>query len=120
MGLELAPDDPWVSRGYGQARIEPGERPDEACVREAMEETGVACRPVRCLGTRTHPGTGREMSYWLCERVCLEPSVREPGKADRGGWFTPGEVGALAGGHLFAPVEEALAALADGMSPARA
>ena len=27
MGLELAPDDPWVSRGYGQARIEPGERP---------------------------------------------------------------------------------------------
>ncbi len=27
MGLELDPDDPWVSRGYGQARIEPGERP---------------------------------------------------------------------------------------------
>jgi maleamate amidohydrolase len=27
MGLELAPDDPWVNRGYGQARIEPGERP---------------------------------------------------------------------------------------------
>jgi maleamate amidohydrolase len=27
VGLELAPDDPWVSRGYGQARIEPGERP---------------------------------------------------------------------------------------------
>jgi maleamate amidohydrolase len=27
MGLELEPDDPWVLRGYGQARIEPGERP---------------------------------------------------------------------------------------------
>jgi maleamate amidohydrolase len=27
MGLELASDDPWVNRGYGQARIEPGERP---------------------------------------------------------------------------------------------
>ncbi|HYY76651.1 MAG TPA: isochorismatase family protein [Gaiellaceae bacterium] len=27
MGLELAPDDPWVARGYGQASIEPGERP---------------------------------------------------------------------------------------------
>jgi len=27
MALEFAPDDPWVSRGYGQARIEPGERP---------------------------------------------------------------------------------------------
>ncbi len=27
MRLELPPDDPWVSRGYGQAPIEPGERP---------------------------------------------------------------------------------------------
>jgi maleamate amidohydrolase len=27
MGLELEPNDPWVLRGYGQARIEPGERP---------------------------------------------------------------------------------------------
>jgi maleamate amidohydrolase len=27
MSLELDPNDPWVSRGYGQARIEPGERP---------------------------------------------------------------------------------------------
>lgn len=25
--MELAPDDPWVSRGYGQGAIEPGERP---------------------------------------------------------------------------------------------
>jgi nicotinamidase-related amidase len=27
MGLELEPGDAWVLRGYGQARIEPGERP---------------------------------------------------------------------------------------------
>jgi maleamate amidohydrolase len=27
MTLELPPDDPWVSRGYGQAPIDPGERP---------------------------------------------------------------------------------------------
>ena len=25
--IQLAPDDPWVARGYGQASIEPGERP---------------------------------------------------------------------------------------------
>jgi maleamate amidohydrolase len=25
--MELAPDDPWVARGYGQGAIEPGERP---------------------------------------------------------------------------------------------
>jgi maleamate amidohydrolase len=25
--IELPPDDPWVARGYGQAEIEPGERP---------------------------------------------------------------------------------------------
>ena len=27
MAIQLDPNDPWVSRGYGQARIEPGERP---------------------------------------------------------------------------------------------
>jgi maleamate amidohydrolase len=27
MTLQLDPNDPWVKRGYGQARIEPGERP---------------------------------------------------------------------------------------------
>jgi len=27
MSLQLQADDPWVKRGYGQARIEPGERP---------------------------------------------------------------------------------------------
>ena len=27
MSIELPADDPWVSRGYGQARIDPGERP---------------------------------------------------------------------------------------------
>ena len=27
MSLELPPDDPWLSRGYGQGAIEPGERP---------------------------------------------------------------------------------------------
>jgi maleamate amidohydrolase len=27
MSLELDPNDPWVRRGYGQRRIEPGERP---------------------------------------------------------------------------------------------
>ena len=27
MGIGLPADDPWVARGYGQARIEPGERP---------------------------------------------------------------------------------------------
>jgi maleamate amidohydrolase len=27
MSLELPPGDPWVARGYGQAAIEPGERP---------------------------------------------------------------------------------------------
>lgn len=27
MTFQLSPDDPWVSRGYGQGSIEPGERP---------------------------------------------------------------------------------------------
>lgn len=51
---------------FPAGQIEPGETPAEAAVREAKEETGLTVEPVRMLGERVHPNTGRHMSYVAC------------------------------------------------------
>ncbi len=43
--------------------IEPGERPEDAAVREVKEETGVEVRIGEEIGRRVHPATGRPMIY---------------------------------------------------------
>lgn len=42
-------------------KLEPGETPEQAAVREALEETGVQCAALRLLGHRIHPATGGQM-----------------------------------------------------------
>lgn len=53
----------WAFPGGG---VEAGESVEEAAVREAKEETGLTVEPVRMLGERVHPNTGRHMSYVAC------------------------------------------------------
>ena len=97
-----------VEWAFPGGKVEPGETPAQACAREVAEETGVVCLVIGELGSRTHPVTGREVSYWLCARVSGEAGVREPDKAERVGWFSPGRALALAGDGVFGPVREAL------------
>lgn len=49
--------------GFVSGEIEPGESPADAAVREVKEETGLIVRPLRVLGRRVHPATGRTMIY---------------------------------------------------------
>ncbi len=51
---------PWTFPG---GEIEPRETPAAAAVREAREETGLDITPGRILGRRTHPETGRHITY---------------------------------------------------------
>jgi len=44
-------------------KIEPGETPAQAGVRETKEETGLDVVPGRILGRRAHPQTGRQIVY---------------------------------------------------------
>lgn len=49
-------------------KIEPGETPEQAAVREVHEEVGLAVEITHRLGDRVHPATGRHLIY-LAGRV---------------------------------------------------
>lgn len=61
-------------------KIEPGESPADAAVREVKEETGLRIRACAIIGRRVHPKTGRTTVYiWL----------HVPATATTCSWVTP-------------------------------
>jgi 8-oxo-dGTP diphosphatase len=55
--------------------LQPGETPEQAAVRECLEEVGVEVEVTQRLGDRIHPGTGRHLIYLACRYVSGEPRV---------------------------------------------
>lgn len=51
---------------FPAGKIEAGESPVTAAVRETLEEVGLEVRYVDTLGERDHPVTGRRMYYVEC------------------------------------------------------
>lgn len=52
-----------------KGRVEPGEKPEEAAVREVTEETGLACEVVAELGETDHPFPDRRTGRTLWKRT---------------------------------------------------
>ena len=63
---------PWT---FPAGKIEPGESPEDAAVREALEETGLRVRAAELIGTRFHPRTGVRIVY-----VAAVPASQAEGK----------------------------------------
>lgn len=89
--------------------IEPGERPEDAAVREVAEETGLRVSTGMIIGQRTHPATGRVIVYVAAQAA----SKSEVLPLDRSGlievrWATLAEAAALMPG-MHSPVRDHLA-----------
>lgn len=57
--------DDW---SFPKGKLEPGEREEEAAIREVEEETGLRCRLDREIATTTYRdgrGRGKTVRYWL-------------------------------------------------------
>lgn len=52
--------------GVPGARSSPGEAPEEAAVREALEDTGNKVAAVCIIGEREHPATSVHLVYVAC------------------------------------------------------
>lgn len=88
--------------------IEAGESPEEAAVRETLEETGMEVKALRLLGQRVHPKTGREMSYTAAEVVAGEARVADEEELAEVAWVAHGEIPEYVPYGLFEPVQEYL------------
>ncbi|MDF2712871.1 MAG: mutT [Nonomuraea muscovyensis] len=88
--------------------IEAGETPEEAAVRETVEETGLVVAAMKVLGERVHPKTHRTMSYTACEVLQGEAKVADADELDAVAWVTLDEIPQYVPYGLFEPVQEYL------------
>lgn len=66
IGRRVNGTPPWA---FPSGKVERGESPDAAAVREVLEETGLRVRSAGVLGQRVHPQTGRALVYVAAEPV---------------------------------------------------
>ncbi len=86
-----------VREGYGRrrwslpgGRIERGELPHEAAVREALEETGVDVSPIEIIGLyRMYGAEAFDVYAFRCEWSAGEPSAAEGDEITAVAWADP-------------------------------
>jgi 8-oxo-dGTP diphosphatase len=93
---------------FPAGQIEDGEAPEDAAVRETVEETGLVVTAVKLLGERVHPKTGRAMSYTACTPVQGEARVADEDELDAVAWVSHSEIKEYVPYGLFGPVQEYL------------
>jgi len=97
-----------LSWQFPAGKIEPGESPEEAAVRETYEETGLTVRATRSLGRRLHPVTGRTMVYVACELVAGRARVMDAREVAEVAWCDSADLAECVPYPLFGRVQEYL------------
>ena len=89
---------------FPSGKLDPGESPSDAAVREAAEEAGVAVSPLVVLGSRVHPVTGWRVVYVACRLLDGVAHVASPREVAEVAWVLPAELGGLVPGGVYGPV----------------
>ncbi|GII89473.1 hypothetical protein Ssi03_74630 [Sphaerisporangium siamense] len=100
-----------LSWQFPAGAVEAGESGEEAAVRETREETGLAVVPVKHLGERIHPNTGRLMIYVACEVLDGSAHVADADELAEVEWCDR----VLVADHVPYPFYEPVQAYLDGL-----
>ena len=86
-------------------KVAAGETVGQAAAREALEEAGVTVEPVRLLGERLHPMSGRRISYTACQLLAGTAHAASAREIAEVAWASRAEIPRLVPGGLFAGVQ---------------
>lgn len=97
-----------LSWQFPAGAVEPGETAERAATRETAEEVGLVVSPVRVLGERIHPATGRKMVYVACSPVSGDARVIDTDEIAELKWSAHDQLGEYVPYGLHQPVQEYL------------
>jgi 8-oxo-dGTP diphosphatase len=100
-----------LSWQFPAGQIEPGERPEDAAVRETFEETGLVVAARRVLGDRVHPATKRQMFYVMADALAGSAHVADADELDAVEWVKLSQVTEYVPYSFYGPVQDHLNAV---------
>ena len=97
-----------LSWQFPAGAIESGESDEEAATRETLEEAGLVVSPIKHLGGRVHPATGRTMVYIACGVVDGVAHVADAEELAEVEWCDRHRLRGYVPHPLFEPVQDYL------------